>query len=39
MTISVLVADDHQLVRQDNIALLEREGFNVVGEAANGQEA
>ena len=39
MTISVLVADHHQLVRQGNIALLEREGFNVVGEAANGQEA
>jgi len=39
MTISVLVADDHQLVRQGLIALLEREGFNVVGEAANGQEA
>ncbi len=39
MTISVLVADDHQLVRQGLIALLQQEGFNVVGEAGNGQEA
>jgi len=39
MPIQVLVADDHQLVRQGLKALLEREGFKVVGEAANGQEA
>lgn len=39
MPISVLVADDHQLVRQGIKALLEREGFKVVGEASNGQEA
>ena len=39
MPINVLVADDHQLVRQGLKALLEREGFKVVGEAANGQEA
>lgn len=38
MSISVLIADDHHLVRQALKALLERE-FNVVGEAANGQEA
>jgi two-component system response regulator NreC len=39
MPINVLVADDHQLVRQGLRALLEREGFKVVGEAANGQDA
>ena len=39
MPITVLIADDHQLVRQGLKALLERDGFKVVGEAANGQEA
>lgn len=39
MPIQVLVADDHQLVRQGLKVLLENEGFRVVGEAANGQEA
>ena len=39
MPIQILVADDHQLVRQGLKVLLEREGFKVVGEAANGQEA
>lgn len=39
MPINVLVADDHQLVRQGLKALLEREGFNVIAEASNGQEA
>src|SRR5208283_2795373 len=39
MPINVLVADDHQLVRQGLRALLEREGFKVVAEASNGQEA
>jgi two-component system, NarL family, response regulator LiaR len=39
MPISVLIADDHQLVRQGLRALLEGEGFKVVGDAANGQEA
>ena len=39
MPITVLLADDHQLVRQGLKVLLEREGFKVVGEAANGQEA
>jgi two-component system, NarL family, response regulator NreC len=38
MSIRVLIADDHHLVRQGLRALLERE-FDVVGEAANGQEA
>lgn len=39
MPITVLIADDHQLVREGLKALLEREGFKVLGEAANGQEA
>ena len=38
MPIRVILADDHQLVRQGLKALLEREGFAVVGEASNGQE-
>ena len=38
MGIQVVVADDHQIVRQSLRALLEREGFTVVGEAANGQK-
>ncbi len=39
MAIKVLIAEDHQLVRQGLTALLEKEGFTVVAEAANGQEA
>ena len=39
MTIRVVLADDHQLVRQSLKALLEREGFQVAGEASDGQEA
>jgi DNA-binding NarL/FixJ family response regulator len=39
MAIRVVLADDHELVRQGLKALLEREGFQVVGEASNGQEA
>jgi two-component system, NarL family, response regulator NreC len=39
MPLRVLLADDHQIVRQGVRALLEREGFEVVGEATNGQEA
>ncbi len=39
MLTQVLVADDHQIVRQGLKALLEREGFKVVAEASNGQEA
>jgi two-component system, NarL family, response regulator NreC len=39
MPITVLLADDHQLVREGLKALLEHEGFKVVGEASNGQEA
>ena len=39
MSTSVLVADDHNIVRQGIRGLLEREGFQVVAEASNGQEA
>jgi two-component system response regulator NreC len=39
MTIRVVLADDHQLVRQSLKALLEREGLQVAGEASDGQEA
>lgn len=39
MPITVLVADDHQIVREGIKSLLERAGFKVLGEAANGQEA
>ena len=39
MPIRVVLADDHALVRQGLKALLEREGFQVVGEASDGQEA
>jgi len=36
---SVVIADDHQMFRQGLTILLEAEGFHVVGEAENGQEA
>lgn len=39
MALSVMLADDNGPVRRSLRALLEREGFNVVGEAADGQEA
>lgn len=39
MPVQVLLADDHQVVRESLRALLEREGFKIVGEASNGQEA
>ena len=35
----ILIADDHPMVRQGLKTLLEREGFEVVGEAADGHEA
>jgi two-component system response regulator NreC len=38
-TLRVLLADDHQLVCESLKALLEREGFQVVGTAQNGREA
>src|SRR5579863_3023489 len=39
MAIRVVLADDHVLVRQSLKSLLEREGFQVVAEASDGQEA
>lgn len=39
MPTRILLADDHVLVRQGLKGLLEREGFAVVGEASDGQEA
>ena len=39
MGISVLLADDHAVVRKGVRLLLEMEGFDVVGEAADGLEA
>ncbi len=39
MSIRVLIADDHVVVRQALKLLLEREGLDVVGEAADGQQA
>src|SRR2546426_318819 len=39
MTTRILLADDHEIVRQGLRLLLQRKGFEVNGEAANGQEA
>ncbi len=39
MAIRVVLADDHALVRQGLKSLLEREGFQIVAEASDGQEA
>ena len=39
MRLRVLLADDHQVVRQALRALLERHGFAVVGEASDGRAA
>lgn len=39
MAIRVVLADDHILVRQSLKSLLEREGFKIVAEASDGQEA
>ena len=39
MPCRVLLADDHQILRQGLRALLEQAGYSVVGEAANGREA
>lgn len=36
---SIVIADDHMMFREGLKTLLEAEGFNVVGEAENGQEA
>ena len=39
MSLRILLADDHQIVRQGLKALLEREQFQVVAEASDGHEA
>jgi two-component system response regulator NreC len=39
MSTRVLLADDHSLIRQGLRALLEKQGFQVVSEASDGQEA
>jgi len=39
MATRILLADDHEIVRQGLRLLLQREGIEVVGEAANGQDA
>ena len=39
MPATILLADDHALIRQSLKALLERQGCRIVGEAADGQEA
>ena len=39
MSLQILLADDHQIVRQGLKAILERSGFQVAGEAADGREA
>jgi DNA-binding NarL/FixJ family response regulator len=39
MPIRIVLADDHVLVRQSLKSLLEREGFQVAGEASDGQES
>lgn len=39
MPIRIVLADDHVLVRQGLKSLLEREGHQVIAEAADGQEA
>lgn len=38
MPIRIVLADDHVLVRQSLKSLLEREGFQVAGEASDGRE-
>jgi DNA-binding NarL/FixJ family response regulator len=37
--VKILLADDHQMVRDGLKALLEREGLQVVAQAATGREA
>jgi two-component system response regulator NreC len=39
MSLSVLLADDHQIVRQGVRVLLEQQEFDVISEAADGREA
>ncbi len=39
MTVRILIVDDHQLAREGLKAVLSDDGFEVVGEAASGEEA
>lgn len=39
MAVRVVIADDHEMVRQGLRALLEPEGFSFIGEASDGREA
>lgn len=40
MTVTIVLADDHQLIREGLRALIEKEaGFRVIGEVANGHDA
>jgi two-component system, NarL family, response regulator NreC len=39
LNLRILLADDHQVVRQGLRALLERQGYEVVGETSDGLEA
>src|SRR5206468_2885950 len=39
MKLRVLLADDHPIVREGIKAVLERQGFKVVGDASDGREA
>ena len=39
MAVRVVIADDHEMVRQGLRALMEPEGFSFVGEASDGREA
>jgi two-component system response regulator NreC len=39
VAITVMLADDHEIVREGVRSILERDGFSVVGEASNGREA
>lgn len=39
MSLRILLADDHQAVRQHVRAILEQEGFKLLGEATDGHEA
>ena len=39
MPLRLLLADDHQIVREGLKALLEAQEFEVVGEASDGREA
>lgn len=39
MSYRILIAEDHQIVREGFKSLLEKQGFQVLGEAENGREA